>query len=121
MTVITVWVDDLLIFMETIEDMAEVKGELQKLFDVKDLGELKKIIGIEIERDWENRTVALSQTRYIDGLLSRFNMQNVHPVTTPLDPNVILRRRSDKLPVDPAIVSGYQAVIGSLLYAAQGM
>lgn len=27
MTVITVWVDDLLIFMETIGDMAEVKGE----------------------------------------------------------------------------------------------
>ncbi len=46
MTVITVWVDDLLIFTETIEDMAEVKGELQKLFDVKDLGEPKKIIGI---------------------------------------------------------------------------
>ncbi len=40
------------------------------MFDVKDLGEPKKIIGIEIERDQENGTVALSQTQYIDGPLS---------------------------------------------------
>ncbi|SJL04873.1 uncharacterized protein ARMOST_08244 [Armillaria ostoyae] len=120
MTIITVWVDDLLIFSETIEDMMETKGELHNLFDVKDLGEPKKIIGIEIKRDRENGTISLSQKQYIEGVLTRFGMQNARPVSTLLDPNVILKKRTDDLIADPAMVGGYQSVIGSLLYAARG-
>ncbi len=114
---LTVWVDDLLIFAETVKDLDEIKRELAGLFDVKDMGKPKKIIGIEIERDRDNSTIALSQQQYIDGILTRFGLHNMSPVTTPLDPNVILRKRHVDKEVDLTICSGYQSVIGSLMYA----
>ncbi len=115
---LTVWVDDLLIFAETVKDLDEIKRELAGLFDVKDMGKPKKIIGIEIERDRDNGTISLSQQQYIDGILTRFGLHNASPVTTPLDPNVILRKRRVNEEVDPTIRSGYQSAIGSLMYAA---
>ncbi len=102
---LTVWVDDLLIFAETVKDLDEIKRELAGLFDVKDMGKPKKIIGIEIERDRDNGTISLSQQQYIDGILTRFGLHNASPVTTPLDPNVILRKRRVDEEVDPTIRS----------------
>jgi hypothetical protein len=117
---LTVWVDDLLIFADTVDDLEEVKKELAGLFDVKDMGEPKKIIGIQIERDRENESISLSQTQYINGILTRFGFHNISPVTTPLDPNVILHKRPADTDIDATVRSGYQSAIGSLMYAAIG-
>lgn len=114
----TVWVGDLLIFTESSADMAEIKRELGQLFEVKDIGEPKKIIGIEIERDRDHGTIALSQTHYIDGILTKFGLQNASPVSTPLDPNVIIHKRPADDLADDRIRAAYQSAIGSLMYAA---
>lgn len=55
-----------------------------KEFDMKDLGAAKKILSMEILRDRENCKLYLSQKRYIEKVLHRFNMQNSKPVSTPL-------------------------------------
>ena len=47
-TIIAVWVDDLLIFASLKALMNAVKLELQSIFEVTDLGEPTKIVGIEI-------------------------------------------------------------------------
>jgi hypothetical protein len=46
--IITVWVDDLLLFTDSQRLMDELKGRLTSILDVTDLGEPKKIVGIEI-------------------------------------------------------------------------
>ena len=46
--IITVWVDDLLLFTNSKPQMTALKKELQTLFDVTDLGELNKLVGIKI-------------------------------------------------------------------------
>ena len=49
--IITVWVDDLLIFTIAVESMANLKHEISEMFEVTDLGEPNKIVGIKISQN----------------------------------------------------------------------
>ena len=88
--IITVWVDDLLLFTKDKIQMDNLKRELDNLFEITDLGEPSKLIGIEITRDRANGTLTISQTKYIESILEKEKMDNANPVSTPLDPNVKL-------------------------------
>ena len=61
--------------------------ELEILFDMKDLGAAKKILGTEIIRDRKARKLYLSQRGYIQKVLSRFNMSEAKSVNTPFPPH----------------------------------
>ena len=49
---------------------------------MKNLGEAKKILGMEITRDRSSCRLCLSQKNYVLKVLERFNMIEVRPVTT---------------------------------------
>lgn len=68
------YVDDMLIACINRGEIEKVKAELSSEFDMKDLGEAKKILGIEISRDMKENRLFLSQRSYISKLLSRFSM-----------------------------------------------
>ena len=51
---------------------------------MKDLGPVKKILGMEILRDRKASKLYLSQKGYIEKVLCRFNMQSSKPISTPL-------------------------------------
>ena len=51
---------------------------------MKDLGEVKKILGIELTRDRGSGRFWLSEENYVLKVLERFNMVEERPVTTPL-------------------------------------
>jgi len=51
---------------------------------MKNLGEAKKILGMEITRDRGSGRFWLSQENYVFKVLERFNMAEARPVTTPL-------------------------------------
>ena len=87
---------------------------------MKDLGTTKKILGIEILRDRLAGRLCLSQKGYIERVLRRLNMQNVKPVTTPLEAHFRLSSalcpQSDK-EVDYMSRVPYSSVVGSLSMA----
>lgn len=43
-------------------------------FDRKDLGNVKKILGMEITRDHGNRIMSITQHGYIKRVIQRFNV-----------------------------------------------
>ena len=49
--IITVWVDNLLLFMNGKETMVKLKNDLKKLFNITDLGEPNKLVGLEFTHD----------------------------------------------------------------------
>ena len=49
---------------------------------MKELGEAKKILGMEITQDRNSGRLLLSQENYVLKVLERFNMAEVRPVTT---------------------------------------
>ena len=104
--------------------MAGVKDTLQKYFDIVDLGPMKWLLGICIERDRPNHTIALSQMAYIDSVINRFNLRDGFKVKTPMDTSVTLSKTlspvSDKEKHHMKNIP-YLHAIGSLMYASIAM
>jgi Reverse transcriptase (RNA-dependent DNA polymerase) len=70
-TILAVYVDDIVIIGDD-EEILQLKGRLEKEFEVKDLGWLKYFLGIEIIRSMKG--IILSQRKYAQDLLSETGM-----------------------------------------------
>ena len=63
------YVDDMLIACKSKVDVDNLKKQLAKEFEMKDLGEAKNILGMEIRRDKQASKVWLSQKAYLHKVL----------------------------------------------------
>ena len=90
--ILLLYVDDMLISGSSTEEINNLKKQLLKQFAMKDLGAAKQILGMRIIRDKVNGTLKLSQVEYVKKILSRFNMYEAKPVSTPLDSNFRLSK-----------------------------
>ena len=121
--VLAVHVDDMLIVSNSNSRLNEMKRALGRHFKVKDLGEVKFLLGIGVTRNRKSGTIELLQQAYIDQLLKRFGLQDAKPVSTPLSSGV--RLTQDDCPImdeeksDMANVP-YASLVGALMYAAIG-
>jgi hypothetical protein len=87
------------------------------------MGELHWLLGIEIKRDPEKRTISLSQQSYIQSIVDRYGLSDAHMVSMPLDPHNLLSKNQypttlhefGKMRNVP-----YRKAVGSLMYAALG-
>lgn len=121
--IIAVYVDDLLMFTNSTRLKTRLKQELMKEYEMKDLGEAKTCLGIQITRDREQGKIWLNQSKYIADILQRFGMTNCNPARTPLEPG--LRLNKDMSPKtqgerDEMTKHPYQSAVGSIMYACQG-
>ena len=119
--IITVYVDDLGLFSNTKEGMGWMKNQLNTLFQITDLGEMKNILRIHVQRDCTTRTLNISQEVYIDLILAQFSMQEANPVLTPVNYSVKLNVPIPNAEIKLTISEPYVKVVGSLMYAALGM
>ncbi|KAK3003348.1 hypothetical protein RJ639_019865 [Escallonia herrerae] len=78
------YVDDMLIAAKSMSDVNNLKEQLKREFEMKDLGAAKRILDMEIQRDRPAGILHLSQKKYIERVLQCFGMKNSKPVTTPL-------------------------------------
>ena len=63
------YVDDMLIAAKSKYDIQRLKGLLIVEFEMKDLGDAKKILGMEIYTERDYRKLFLSQKGYIQKIL----------------------------------------------------
>jgi Reverse transcriptase (RNA-dependent DNA polymerase) len=90
--------------------MKRLKANLAKEFEMKDLGELRYFLGIEVAR--LNKGVVLSQHKYVLDLLRDTRILGCRPVNTPIDPNHKLSRE-----IGNQVEKGqYQRLVGKLIY-----
>jgi hypothetical protein len=66
--------------------MKEKKTFLQFEWEVTDLGEPNKIIGIEITQKPDSITIL--QQAYIESILCQENLHEMHGTQSPMDPNI---------------------------------
>ena len=69
-----VYVDDITFVSNDKPAIAKAIAELSTHFDLRDLGPTSYLLGIEIERDWQKRSISLCQHRYIVDKLAAFGM-----------------------------------------------
>nr|GMC53250.1 Retrovirus-related Pol polyprotein from transposon TNT 1-94 [Ipomoea batatas] len=114
------YVDDMLIASPDMSLVEKLKSQLSNEFEMKDIGAAKKILGMEIHRDRQAGKLYLSQKKYVEKVLDRFNMSNCMPVSTPLGAHFKLSSDScAKSDVDVAYMSKvpYSSGVGTLMYA----
>ena len=116
LTIIAVYVDDLIIITKTPEAMKKIKESLAARFKMKDLGKLHYCLGISIQYDEEKGHLWMNQRQYIQSLLERYGLAQAKTVSTPADINVkLVKNDGVSKPVNQV---NYQSMVGSLLYAS---
>jgi len=91
--IITVWVDDILPFTTSDELMWQTKSDLCTEWEMTDLGEPTKLIGVKITQT-EN-SVTILQKVYIKSVLECKGLSEINSIATPLDLNVKLKPNPD--------------------------
>ena len=88
--IIAVYVDDLLLFGPSRNDVDSIKSKLSARFSMSDLGPCHFYLGIEIIRNRKRRIIYLSQQAFVDKILNLFNYQSLNLVATLMEPNLEL-------------------------------
>ncbi|RVX04977.1 Retrovirus-related Pol polyprotein from transposon TNT 1-94 [Vitis vinifera] len=89
----------------------ETTSNFNKEFEIKDLGNLKYFLGMEIARS--KKGIAVSQRKYVLDLLNETGMLGCKPTETPMDTTVKLEESDGSAPVDKR---RYQRLMGKLIY-----
>ncbi|KAK1693387.1 hypothetical protein QYE76_010084 [Lolium multiflorum] len=110
--ILCLYVDDILIFGTNMKVIHEVKSFLSKSFDMKDLGEADVILNIKLIKNESG--ITLTQSHYVEKILSRFGYIDSKPSSTPYDPSVTLRKNR-RIAIDQL---RYSRIVGSLMYLA---
>ena len=113
--IIVVYVDDFLIAGNNSIFLQKLKLELQQKFDIHDLGEPTKYLGLEIVRNRELQEIEITQSKYIEAILERFNMSNAKSQPTPMLSTKFDLNSSSLSPNVP-----YRQAVGALMYLANG-
>jgi hypothetical protein len=111
---VVVYVDDMIIVSKTRDGVRKIIKDLKTAFSIKELGEPRFILGIEVTRDRTNRTLTLSQRGYIQQLGERFRMKNAKPVYLPADANSRLTRAAEGAQCITNVP--YRELVGCLMY-----
>ena len=111
--IVAVYVDDIILGSKSESKLMEVKKELSKTFEVKDLGPLHHFLGVKIIQDSITGTIWIGHQSYTEKILQRFGMHNSKLVGTPVNPDIKLIAGEN--PDDVFNQPMYQAVVGSLL------
>lgn len=110
-TLVLIYVDDLLIAGNSADEINHLKIMLSKQFHMKDLGPVNYFLGLEVSRS--SLGFFVSQKKYTLDLLHEFGMDAVTPLKLAMDSHLKLIPTTGSPIVDP---HPYQRLVGKLIY-----
>ena len=105
------YVDDLVLARDDLEEISGNKQSLDNKFKIKDLGNLRYFLGMEIARSKEG--ISLYQRKYTLDLPQDTGTLGAKPVSTLMDYTLKLSKNLGTFLSD---ISAYRRLIGKLLY-----
>nr|GEX05948.1 ribonuclease H-like domain-containing protein [Tanacetum cinerariifolium] len=116
MLILLVYVDDIIVTGNNVDEINKLKQFLGSKFLIKDLGKLKYFLGIEV-LDIDNE-ICLTQRKYCTELLNEFGMLACKPCSTPIEVNPddkkVVAKYGDDVPLTG--ITNYQKLMGKLIY-----
>ncbi|KAG7554602.1 Retrotransposon Copia-like N-terminal [Arabidopsis suecica] len=109
--VVLVYVDDIVIASTSEALAGSLTQNLKQQFKLRDLGELKYFLGLEIARNSDG--ISLCQRKYALELLTATGMLACKPSSVPMIPNVKLLKTDGDLLGDK---EEYRRIVGKLMY-----
>ncbi|GJT33552.1 retrovirus-related pol polyprotein from transposon TNT 1-94 [Tanacetum coccineum] len=113
------YVNDMLIDCKSKAGIGSTKSLLKKELDMKELGEAKKILGMEVVRDRSRKILRVSQSGYVYKILNNFRINDGKSVKRPVGGHFKLSLKD--CPVRDCDVERmskvpYANAVGSLMY-----
>ena len=109
--ILIVYVDDIILTGDDLEEIINLKKMLATEFEIKDLETLRYFLGMEVARSKEG--IVISQRKYILDLFSETGLLGCKPADTSIDPNKKSNRSEESSPADKG---RYQRLVGRLIY-----
>jgi hypothetical protein len=106
-----IYVDDIIFGSTNKSTCEEFSRIMIQKFEMSMMGELKYFLGFQVKQLQEG--TFLSQTKYIQDILTKFGMKDAKPIKTPMGTNGHLDLDTGGKSVDQKV---YRSMIGSLLY-----
>jgi hypothetical protein len=108
---VQIYVDDIIFGGSSHTLMSRFQEMMESEFQMSMMGELTFFLGIQVKQTKQGTFV--HQAKYTKGLMKKFNMAELKPVSTPMSFNVSLGPDEDSKAVDQR---EYRSMIGSLMY-----
>ena len=118
--VLGIYVDDMFMIAALVAKLPEVNHFLHSNFRMKDLGDVKFPLGMEIQKQTDGN-IHLVQYKYLTEVLAKFEMTNCRAVSTPLPPRNRLSQDDSPQSAEQRLEMKdipYRNAIGSLMYLA---
>ncbi|CAA0823425.1 cysteine-rich RLK (RECEPTOR-like protein kinase) 8 [Striga hermonthica] len=111
LAIVLVYVDDIIITRDDGEEIQQTRRNLLVRFQMKELGELKHFLGLELKEKGDG--LLLCQSKYAKDLLKKFGMIDCKPLSTPTEVNAKICAQDGKALEDATM---YRQLVGSLIY-----
>ena len=109
--VVSLYVHDMLIIGSDSKIIQQFIDEMQKVFEMTDLGLMQYFLGIEVKQS--NKGIFICQQKYTYDILKNFNMEECKPMCTLMVTSEKLSNDPDAKKVDEGL---YRSLIRSILY-----
>lgn len=109
--IVCLYVDDLIYTGTKPLMLEEFKKAMMKEYEMTDLGLMKYFLGIQVQQ--KTGEISISQEKYTEDLLKKFNMSMCNPVTTPMALNEKLQKNDGAKKANETL---YRSLVGSLMY-----
>jgi len=109
--VVQIYVDDIIFGSTNASLFKEFSKLMQDEFEMGMMGELKFLLGIQINQSKDG--VYVHQTKYTKELLKKFKLEDCKVMNTPMHPTCTLSKEDTGSKVDQKL---YRGMFGSLLY-----
>ena len=93
--ILILYVDNLLLLGEDFSKIEDIKHQLGKLYQMKDLGPTSSYLGIQITRDQNTQAIWINQQVYIENTLKRFKPLDANNTNTPLPAGIYLEKSEE--------------------------
>ncbi len=112
---ISVYVDDFLLASNNPQALQWLKSGISNKYNVKDLGEVRTIIGWQVTRDRITGTLKINQSSFIRDLIESENMTDCNSVSIPIKAGCFIEM-SKPGDYGEGDIKPYQRLIGKLMY-----
>ena len=116
--VLTLYVNDILFLSASKPLLNKLKKKLMNRFEMSDMGDVSRMLGMNVTRDREKGTITTNQKDYTEDVVKRYGMKGCNPVYTPgVGSELSLSQPEEKL-LDEEEKRRYQAITGAVMYLA---
>eukprot|EP00253_Pinus_taeda_P025601 PITA_25601 len=109
--IVVLYVDDVIFTRNDDYLIENFKTIMKEEFEMTDMGLLRYFLGIEVEQN--GKGIFISQAKYVNEVLERFNMQDSKAAITPTMMGLKLSNEDSSKDFDPRL---YKSIVGSLMY-----